>query len=91
MPRGARWAGGTERTVHLRCVTTPDEAQKVLLNRLGLTLPLRLRRWIQHQALRQSRCCSGERAIPEALVGTMFVKEAYVLLNDVVEMTTTEA
>jgi len=40
----ARWADGTERTVHLRCVTTPDEAQKVLLNRLGLTLPLRLRR-----------------------------------------------
>ena len=40
----ARWADGTERTVHLRCVTTPDEAQKVLLNRLGLTRPLRLRR-----------------------------------------------
>jgi transposase len=40
----ARWADGTERTVHLRCVTTPDEAQKVLLNRLGLSLPLRLRR-----------------------------------------------
>lgn len=40
----ARWADGTERTVHLRCVTTPDEAQKVLLNRLGLTLPQRLRR-----------------------------------------------
>ena len=40
----ARWADGTERIVHLRCVTTPDEAQKVLLNRLGLTLPLRLRR-----------------------------------------------
>jgi transposase len=40
----ARWADGTEKTVHLRCVTTPDEAQKVLLHRLGLTLPLRLRR-----------------------------------------------
>ena len=40
----SRWADGTERTVHLRCVTTPDEAKKVLLNRLGLTLPLRLRR-----------------------------------------------
>ncbi len=40
----ARWADGRERTVHLRCVTTPDEAQKVLLNRLGLTLPNRLRR-----------------------------------------------
>ena len=39
----ARWADGTERIVHLRCVTTPDEAQKVLFNRLGLTLPLRLR------------------------------------------------
>ena len=28
----------------LRCVTTPDAAQKVLLNRLGVTLPTRLRR-----------------------------------------------
>jgi transposase len=32
-----------EQTIRLRCVTTPDEAQKVLLNRLGLTLPQRLR------------------------------------------------
>jgi transposase len=32
------------KTIRLRCVTTPDEAQKVLLNRLGLTLPQRLRR-----------------------------------------------
>jgi len=30
--------------VRLRCVTAPDEAQKVLLHRLGLTLPQRLRR-----------------------------------------------
>ncbi len=35
---------GARRTIHLRCVTTPDDAQKVLLNRLGLTLPQRLRR-----------------------------------------------
>ena len=40
----ARHADGTERTIHLRCVTTPDEPQKVLLSRLGLTLPRRLRR-----------------------------------------------
>ena len=40
----ARWADGRERTIRLRCVTTPDEAQKVLLSRLGLTLPQRLRR-----------------------------------------------
>ena len=40
----ARMGDGTERTIRLRCVTTPDEAQKVLLNRLGLTLPHRLRR-----------------------------------------------
>ena len=40
----ARWTDGTEKLVHLRCVTTPDEAQKVLLNRLGRTLPVRLRR-----------------------------------------------
>lgn len=36
--------GRTNKTIRLRCVTTPDEAQKVLLNRLGLTLPQRLRR-----------------------------------------------
>lgn len=33
-----------QRVVRLRCVTAPDEAQKVLLHRLGLTLPQRLRR-----------------------------------------------
>jgi len=31
-------------TVRLRCVTEPDEAQKALLHRLGITLPRRLRR-----------------------------------------------
>jgi transposase len=31
-------------TVRLRCVTEPDEAQKVLLHRLGVRLPRRLRR-----------------------------------------------
>jgi transposase len=36
--------GQTSKMVRLCCVTTPDEAQKVLLNRLGLTLPQRLRR-----------------------------------------------
>jgi transposase len=40
----AQMADGSRRTIHLRCVTTPDKAQKVLLNRLGLTLPQRLRR-----------------------------------------------
>jgi transposase len=40
----ARMADGSQRTIRLRCVTTPDEAQKMLLNRLGLTLPQRLRR-----------------------------------------------
>ena len=39
-----RMADGSQRTIHLRCVTTPDEAQQVLLNRLGLTLAQRLRR-----------------------------------------------
>ena len=39
----ARWANGPERPLRIRCVTTPDKAQKVLLNRLGLTLPQRLR------------------------------------------------
>jgi len=36
--------GKTNKTVRLRCVTIPDEAPKVLLNRLGLILPQRLRR-----------------------------------------------
>lgn len=35
--------GRTCKMIRLRCVTTPDEAQKVLLNRLGLRLPQRLR------------------------------------------------
>ena len=33
-----------ERRITLRCVTEPDEAQAMLLKRLGLTLPRRLRR-----------------------------------------------
>jgi transposase len=40
----AQDAAGSSRTIRLRCVTEPDAAQKVLLNRLGLTLPRRLRR-----------------------------------------------
>jgi len=36
-------AGAVGTTVCLRCVTEPDAGQKVLLNRLGLTLPRRLR------------------------------------------------
>jgi len=36
--------GGPSRTIRLRCVPEPDAAQKVLLSRLGLTLPKRLRR-----------------------------------------------
>ncbi len=39
----ARSADGRERHIRLRCVTTPDKAQKVLLHRLGLMLPQRLR------------------------------------------------
>ena len=34
----ARRADGTEKAVHLRCVTTPGEAQNVLLTRLGLVI-----------------------------------------------------
>jgi transposase len=37
--------GGPLRHVTLRCVTEPDAAQAVLLQRLGLTLPRRLRRF----------------------------------------------
>jgi transposase len=40
----ARPASRRERQIRLRCVTTPDKAQKVLLHRLGLTVPQRLRR-----------------------------------------------
>jgi transposase len=36
--------GAPAKTVRLRCVTSPDEAQKVLLHRLGLKIPQRLRR-----------------------------------------------
>jgi transposase len=36
-------AGAVGTAVCLRCVTEPDAGQKVLLNRLGLTLPRRLR------------------------------------------------
>jgi len=36
--------GQPGKTVRLRCVTSPDEGQKMLLSRLGLTLPQRLRR-----------------------------------------------
>ena len=36
--------GQTGPAIRLRCVTTPDAAQKVLLNRLGVKLPTRLRR-----------------------------------------------
>jgi transposase len=42
--RARRQAGGLERQVTLRCVTEPDEAQSMLLHRLGLSLPRRLRR-----------------------------------------------
>jgi transposase len=35
--------GRPGKTIRVRCVTTPDPAQKVLLNRLGLTLPQQLR------------------------------------------------
>jgi transposase len=37
-------AGLCNGTVRLRCVTEPDEAQKVLLHRLGISQPRRLRR-----------------------------------------------
>jgi transposase len=32
----------TGRNLHIRCVTTPDEAQRILLDRLGVHLPTRL-------------------------------------------------
>ena len=35
--------GQPGKTVRVRCVTTPDKAQKVLINRLGLRLPQHLR------------------------------------------------
>jgi transposase len=39
----ARRSDDREHAIRVRCVTTADKAQKVLLNRLGLTLPQRLR------------------------------------------------
>jgi transposase len=41
--------GRPDRQVRLRCVTAPDAAQKVLLHRLGVTLPTRLRRLDESQ------------------------------------------
>jgi hypothetical protein len=43
LPTGTK-EGCYNGTVRLRCVTEPDEAQKVLLHRLGIPLPRRLRR-----------------------------------------------
>jgi transposase len=40
----AQTSDGVEKTIRLRHVTEPDPAQAVLLHRLGLTLPRRLRR-----------------------------------------------
>jgi hypothetical protein len=37
--------GQPAKTIRLRCVTQPDAAQKVLLHRLGIPLPRRLRRF----------------------------------------------
>ncbi len=37
--------GRPDKTIRLRCVTAPDPAQKVLLHRLGIELPRRLRRF----------------------------------------------
>jgi transposase len=37
--------GEPNRTIRLRCVTEPDPSQKVLLHRLGIQLPRRLRRF----------------------------------------------
>ena len=42
--RARRQTCGPERPITLRCVTEPDAAQSVLLDRLGLSLPRRLRR-----------------------------------------------
>jgi transposase len=44
-------ARGRQQIIRLRCVTEPDEAQKVLLHRLGLTPPRRLRRLAEATAL----------------------------------------
>jgi len=46
-------SGHDNGTVRLRCVTEPDDAQKVLLHRLGATLPRRIRR------IDELRKCSG--------------------------------
>ena len=40
----AKTKQGVAKTIRLRCVTEPDAAQAVLLHRLGLSLPRRLRR-----------------------------------------------
>jgi hypothetical protein len=37
-------AGQPSDTIRLRCVAEPDQARKVFVSRLGLTMPRRLRR-----------------------------------------------
>ncbi|MGQ9652361.1 MAG: hypothetical protein ACUVXJ_19895 [Phycisphaerae bacterium] len=65
----ARTADGSERPIRPRCVTTPNEAQKVLLHRLGLNLPQRLRRIdevIQMSSRHSSK--NGPGAIAKAIL-----------------------
>jgi hypothetical protein len=57
--------GQPSHTIRLRCVTEPDPAQKVLLSRLGLTMPRRLRRLDHLTGLtKRSDITSGARQNP---------------------------
>jgi transposase len=55
--------GRPSRTIRLRCVPEPDPAQKVLLSRLGLTLPKRLRRLDEPEGGTATAACATNDAI----------------------------
>lgn len=61
-------ADGSRRTIPLHWLTAPDGAQKILLNRLGLMSPQRLRR-SERVARKQSRFLpqNGPGAITRAV------------------------
>jgi transposase len=54
---------GRSRTIRLRCVPEPDAAQKVLLSRLGLNLPQRLRRIDEVAPVRTANGQGADRTV----------------------------
>jgi hypothetical protein len=57
----AQTADGVEKTIRLRHVTEPEASQAVLLHRLGLQLPRRLRRFDTRTNPASRRSCSEDQ------------------------------